>query len=104
MLTRDGVCYDLTKSPYSCVKNGVTFFFSSQKHLEKFQDRLKTNRDTINYSLTKRFGFAVDVSTLADVVLYKKIETRGFLIEAEEVEYQWLKSIKCGGITVTTRR
>lgn len=103
MLTRDGVCYDLTKSPYSCVKNGVTFYFSSQKHLDKFQDRLKTNRDTINYSLTKRFGFSVDVSTLADVVLYKKVETRGFLIAVEEVEYKCLKSLKLGGAKVTLR-
>lgn len=77
--------------------------FSSQPHLDKFESRLKTNRDTINYSLTKRFGFSVDVSTLADVVLYKKIETRGFLIEVEEVEYKCLKSLKCGGVTVTMR-
>lgn len=103
MLTRNGVCYDLTKSPYRITQKGVTFVFSSQPHLMKFESRLKTNRDTVNYSLTKRFGFSVDVSTLADVVLYKKIETRGFLIEVEEVEYKCLKSLKLGGVKVTLR-
>lgn len=103
MLTRNGVCYDLVKSPYRITLDNVTFVFSSQPHLDKFESRLKTNRETINYSLTKRFGFSVNVSTLADVVLYKKIETRGFLIEVEEVEYKCLKSLKLDGAKVTTR-
>lgn len=80
MITKNGVCYDLTISSYRYTKDNLTFVFSSQLHLDKFKKKLKENRDIINYSLTKRFNFNVDVSQLADVVLYRKIETRGFLI------------------------
>lgn len=79
-MTRAGVCYNFPKSPYKVTVNGLTFVFSSQLHVEKFKDNLKENRDIINYSLSKRFGFTVDVDIVADVVLYKKIEKRGFLI------------------------
>lgn len=80
MITRDGVCYDLAISPYKTTINGLTFVFSSKLHLDKFKQKIKENRDIINYSLSKRFKVNVDVSKLADVVLYRKVETRGFLI------------------------
>ena len=103
MLTKHGVCYDLSISPFRSIQNNIVFVFSSELHLTKFEDRLQENRDTINYSLTKRFGFKVDVSTLADVVLYRKIETRGFRIEAEE-EIECQKDIKLNGMKVTTKK
>lgn len=87
MITRHGVCYDLTVSPFKCKIGNLTYMFSSQKHLDKFIEKKKENRDIINYSLTKRFNYRVDVKQLADIVLYRKIETRGFLIvTAEGVE------------------
>ena len=80
MITKNGVCYDFSISPYRLTVGGLTYVFSSKPHLEKFKKKLKENRDIINYSLTKRFNFNVNVSELADIVLYRKIETRGFLI------------------------
>lgn len=80
MISRNGVCYDLDISPHKTTINGLTFVFSSKLHLDKFKGKLQENRDIINYSLSKRFNYNVDVSQLADIVLYKKIETRGFLI------------------------
>ncbi|MBQ8426181.1 MAG: hypothetical protein IJX16_00250 [Clostridia bacterium] len=80
MITRNGVCYDLNISSYRCKVDNLTFVFSSKLHLDKFKKKYKENRDIVNYSLTKRFNINVDVSQLADVVLYRKIETRGFLI------------------------
>ena len=79
-MTRAGVCYNFEISPYRVTKDMYTFVFSSQLHVEKFKEKYKENRDIINYSLTKRFGFDVCFDTLADVVLYRKIEKRGFLI------------------------
>ena len=52
--------------------------------LKKFMKRKDENREFINASLSRRFGFDIDVSALADIVLYRKIETRGFLIVTSE--------------------
>ena len=101
MLTRNGVCYDFKLSQYRATIDGTTFVFSSQLHMDKFVNKLKENRDTINRSLSNRFNSHVDVSALADVVLYKKIETRGFLIVTEDKELWQNKNLKYVGGTVT---
>lgn len=101
--TRNGVCYDLNRSTYRATLDGLTFVFSSRLHMEKFTAKAKENREIINYSLTKRFGVAVDVSQLADVVLYKKIETRGFLIVSNEGKRICLENLRFGGGKATSR-
>ena len=103
MVTRNGVFYDLTKSHYKCVINNLTFVFSSYLHLKKFKKKLEEHRKTVNNSLTNRFNIDVDVSLLADVVLYKKIETRGFLIVSQEGRELCQKDITCVGLTVTEK-
>lgn len=103
MPSRSGVCYDLENSEYKSTQNGLTFVFSSQLYKDKFESRVKENRDIINYSLTKRFGISIDVSTLADVVLYRKIEKRGFLIVAKEDKMQCVKHITYDGANLTLK-
>ena len=93
MYTRDGICYDLNKSIYKSTQNDVTFVFSSKLYKEKFEAKLKEHRESINKSLSNRFRISIDVSTLADVVLYMKIEKRGFLIEAKEDKLQCKNNI-----------
>ena len=97
MISRNGVVYDLNVSSYRCTVGGLTYVFSSKLHLDKFKKKLKENRDIINYSLTKRFNITVDVSQLADVVLYRKIETRGFLIVTGEGNEICQNNITYGG-------
>ena len=89
MITRNGICYDFNLSTYRATIGNLTFVFSSQLHLDKFLAKLEDNRKTINHSLTKRFNYHVDVHHLADIVLYKKIETRGFLIVTNEGIELW---------------
>ena len=101
MISRNGVVYDLSVSSYRHTVGGLTYVFSSKLHLDKFKKKLKENRDIINYSLTKRFNIAVDVSQLADVVLYRKIETRGFLIVTGEGNELCQNDITYGGGEVT---
>lgn len=84
MISRNGVVYDLSVSSYRYTIGNLTFVFSSKLHLDKFKKKYKGNRDIINYSLSKRFNLKVNVAQLADVVLYRKIETRGFLIVTGE--------------------
>lgn len=100
MKTRNGIYYDLNHSKYKITVDGLTFVFSSQLHLKKFTERQQPNRLTINKSLSKRFNICVEFNALADVVLYKKIETRGFLIIDNEGKKLCQNSIKCGGVKV----
>lgn len=103
MITRNGVVYDLNISSYRFTLDGLVFVFSSKLHLEKYKKKYKENRDIINYSLSRRFNMAVDVSQLADIVLYRKIETRGFLVVTVDGGELCQNNIIYGGGKVTMR-
>ena len=103
MISKNGVCYDLNVSAYRLTIGNLTFVFSSQLHLDKFKKKYKENRSIINYSLTKRFNITVNVSELADVILYRKIETRGFMILTREGKELCLNNITYVGGEVTTQ-
>lgn len=81
-LTKRGIAYNLKETPYMFISEDetYTYYFSSSLHLEKFIERRKTNRDIVNYSLSKRFGFKIECDLIADIVTYSSIETRGFFI------------------------
>ena len=85
--TKNGVYYDFSKSIYRVNIDNYTFVFSSKLHMEKFKKKRKEHAEKINASLSKRFNLLVDVTALSDMVLYRKIESRGFLVinEGEEV-------------------
>ena len=84
MITRRGIYLDLSKSPYKVTANGMTYYFSSDLHMIKFEDRLHESRQEIDLKLTARFRVAVKFPALADLTLYQKIETRGFLVINEK--------------------
>lgn len=94
LLTRGGVCYDFTKTPFTVKVDGVTFKFSSRLYMNKFTEKLEENREIVNYSSTRRYGFKVVTNGIADVLLYRKIEKRGFLIvdaDGNEITPETLK-------------
>ena len=101
-LTKNGICYDLKNSPYFCYTDFFTFFFSSPAHLVKFRRELEANREWLNDSMTRRFKFNMCLDVLADFSLYRKIETRGFLIinESTGVVYECPESIEFHGIKI----
>ena len=78
--SRYGVYRNFKISPYTTNKEGYTYVFSSRLYKDKFLARYKENRETINHSLSHRFGFNIEVNVLADMALYMKIEKRGFLV------------------------
>jgi hypothetical protein len=102
VLTKNGICYDLKNSPYFCFVGFYKFFFSSPAHLNRFKVGLETNRDWLNDSMTRRFKFEMQMDLLADFSLYRKIETRGFLIinESTGVAYECPESIEFRGMTI----
>lgn len=102
-MTRNGIVYNLKLSPYTIGLNNITYYFSSQNHLEKFTEKLTENREVINYSLSKRFSITVNVNVLADLILYAKVETRGFLVKHKGEFYSCKKDIILSGVTVTKK-
>lgn len=87
-LTNQGVCYDLTETPYTYDWRGVTWHFSSAPHRGKFVRELRKRENWLRDSLSRRFGCTVQLDIVADIQLYRQIETRGFyLITNDGAEY-----------------
>ena len=98
MLTKNGIEYDLPISPYTTTAGGIKFFFSSANHLDKFIEKAVEHRDKINISLYERFKMPMDMKRLSDLVLYRKIETRGFYIEYKGEGYTCLDNLTLSGV------
>ena len=101
--TRDGIYYNLDESHYEYnvsygEQHHITYVFSSRLNLKKFNDRLEENRSILTYSLFNRFNCWLLANELYDIVLYSKIEKRGFLIKVNGVSYKCLKNLKLGGV------
>lgn len=104
VLTRRGIAHDLTLSPFkhTVYYNEIdyyTYVFSSQLYLDKFKANLEENRKKTSEKLSKTFKFKVENNVLADILLYKKIEIRGFLIKGKE-DYKCLNNIVLNGVNL----
>lgn len=90
-LTRRGVATDLSKSPYIFTEivdgKQLDFYFSSKLHLDNFVEKREENYKMLYNHIYKRFKFKVNCRVLADLNLYKKIETRGFYIKYNHEEF-----------------
>jgi hypothetical protein len=102
-ITKNGVCYNLTLSPFIFQTGDIKLVFSSKTHKDKFKDKQEEHRDILRDKLTKKFGVTVDINLLADIVLYADIETRGFLIFDKEGNALCKNDIILNGGTVTRR-
>lgn len=103
-MTRNGVVYNLPKSPYIVERKGIKFYFSSENHREKFLECSEDNTNTITYSLYKRFKVWLMCEELCDLVLYNKVETRGFYVTIDGEEYKCLNEITLDGVKRITRK
>lgn len=107
-LTRGGVAYNLAESPFMAREfypgsgTGLYFMFSSEWNKDRFQQRMRANREKINSSLSKRFGFTIEMNALCDIKLYISIEKRGFLVIQDNGErFECLESITLDGNSLT---
>lgn len=100
-LTRNGVAKDLAQSPYIFTEiiNGdkYDFYFSSNLHLNNFVEKRDENFKMLYNHIYKRFKFKVNCRALADLNLYKKIETRGFYIKCNNKEFLCPSKITLNG-------
>lgn len=107
-LTRNGICYNFYKTPYEVeipYKNStpIIYKFSSQNNLDRFNNKIKENRDKINTSLTKRFKFLIQNDIICDLKLYQTVETRGFLIFSDGEHIECLENIQFDGVKVMNK-
>jgi hypothetical protein len=104
--TRGGVVYDLKLSPYIHEDKNMQFYFSSKLHMKRFLEKRNEERNILKYSLKRRFKCEIECDILSDLILYKKIETRGFLIYVfgEGGFITCLENIKLDGYEVTLKK
>lgn len=104
-LTRSKIAYDLSISPHRLSvaygEKSLEYVFSSDLYKRKFLEKMGSNRDEIEISLTKRFGVQVNFPLLADLRLYTTIEKRGFLLVTDGVEVQCPDRIVLDGESLT---
>lgn len=82
MKTRNGIFYNLEWSDYRVYvpDTKTTFIFSSKLYLTKFEEQWKLNREEQNIKFRARYKLNIETNLLFDIMLYIKIEKRGFLI------------------------
>jgi hypothetical protein len=99
MRTRNGIYYDLSKSTYKLKMpdTNITFVFSSDLHRTKFEEQYKENRAEHNLKFHARYRIDTNMKVLPDIVLYKRIETRGFLLIDEGGQYIWQQNLILNG-------
>lgn len=92
VMTRNGIEYNLSISPYTVEKNGLTFYFSSKRNLKTFEDTLTDFIYLECEKLSKKYKLKISayaygsLVNILSVVLYKRIEKRGFLVLNTDIE------------------
>lgn len=87
-ITKRGIYHNLKESKYTISNSEVVLFFSSKLYLNNFLKRYKENREKFVYRKIESES-PFNLSTLADITLYKEIEKRGFRATIKGVEFNW---------------
>lgn len=105
-MTVNGIEINLDVTPYKISKNydrdnicyeTVQFCFSSKRYLIKFERQLNMNRIAVADKFYKRYGIVLDCTLLADLMLYKSIEKRGYQIVINGVVYKCQENLILNG-------
>ena len=97
MASRNGVFYDLSKSPLRATYCGITFAFSSELHRQRFE-RLAVQRiEWMGDSMSRRIGVKMEMHEPALIQLYRQTETRGFLVEIDGETFTCLDELVFSG-------
>lgn len=97
MASRNGVFYDLSKSPLRATYCGITFTFSSELHRQRFERLAAQRIEWMDDSMSRRIGIRMDMAFPALIQLYRQTETRGVLIEIDGVSYTCLAELAFAG-------
>lgn len=80
MKTVKGIYLDLSESEYKYNYEGLTFYFSSVKYLEKFESNVEKFITEETMKLEIKYKIYVDFRKYLAISYYKQIEKRGFRI------------------------
>jgi YHS domain-containing protein len=93
------IYHNIEESTFSFDTGSMTFFFSSELYLNKFKERYQTNREELKFKLSSRYNIDFEAIDYFDIILYDKIEKRGFkIVSLEGVNYTCLSNIKLDGV------
>ena len=101
-MTKSGVEANLKISPYAVQNNyngkEVIYYFSTANNMDRFQTEADTFFTSVCTSLTNRFRIRFHLPKMfTDVVLYSRIEKRGFHVIFEGVEIKCVNDLKLIG-------
>lgn len=88
-LTPAGVAYDLETSPFTVERHGLVFFFSSEKHADRFAHEIGARERMLDSSMARRFKVKGDWALLAALQAYRQVETRGYYIARADGTESW---------------
>lgn len=97
MASRNGVYYDLSKSPLCATHLGITFAFSSELHRQRFERLAVQRMEWLTDSMSRRIGVRMEMHEPALIQLYRQTETRGFLIEIDGETFTCLDELVFSG-------
>jgi len=93
MKSARGIYYDLNESTYIfefTLDDTFKLYFSSEYLMNKFQDKLGDYIKEINDKLKSIYLLNINATKLAIIMLYNKIEYRGFKVVINNIEYRGL--------------
>lgn len=82
MKTKNGIEFDLKKSNYYYKTKQFTFYFSSEFYRNKFKKELQSYVEMENSKIIAKYKININLIDYFAISLYKKIEKRGFLVQA----------------------
>lgn len=101
-MTKSGVEANLKISPYVVENNyngkEVIYYFSTEKNMNRFKNEDLTFFVSVCTSLTNRFRIRFHLPKMfTDIVLYSRIERRGFHVIIEGIETKCVSDLKLIG-------
>lgn len=90
------VCYDLDESNYTFNYDSLTFYFSSEFNLNRFEKIYNQYLKTETLKLQSKYKAIIESDGLLLLQLYKKIEKRGFkvMLKGEQIPLDYIISLK----------
>ena len=86
-LSKYGIAYDLSNTPYVLEALGYLFCFSSPGNMKKFLEGWQKRVDWLNDSLSRRFHLNMQMDEVAVLQWYGMCEGRGFRVMTPDGEW-----------------